>query len=151
MSSAPTCEWKWEHEQPQEASSWKKNTSAPVEDASLNEVLETAEGLVCNLLDDEEPTILPAAFARAKFFLRTQSLEMKKRLGYFPPTPRITPGPKGSVDLHWMNQAWALLVNIPASDALATFYGDCQEGGKIKGNLDPRIWQLGIITWLSKS
>jgi hypothetical protein len=142
--------WEIEELEPNGQSSWQKNPPPLEEDALLEEAIDKAREFVNDDLDAEEPTILRSAFARAKEFLRAHSREMKKRLAYFPPAPSITPGPNGSADLHWEQPAWALLVNIPAGDAFATFYGDAQGSGRIKGNLDPKVWNLGIITWLSK-
>ena len=129
---------------------WEKCAPLPEKDLLLEEAFEETLEFVNDRFDEDEPTIMSAAFDRAKEFLRIQSREMKKRLGYFPPVPTISPGPSGSVDLHWEQPSWGLLVNIPPTDALATFYGDCAGEGRIKGNLDPKVWKLGIYTWLSK-
>ena len=135
----------------EEETSWKQNTSPPEEDVPLEAVIEMTRELVSDNFENEEPTILRSAFNRAEKFLRAHSRETKKRCGYFPPVPSITPGPKGSADLHWLQPAWALLVNVPDGDALATFYGESEGGGRVKGNLDPKVWNLGIVTWLSKN
>ena len=150
MSSLAPMKWDWAETEPKGKSSWEMNPVPPEEDALLDDVLETASEIVSVRFDQDEPTILSAAFDRARKFLRTQSLEMKKRLGYFPPTPNISPGPNGSVDLHWEQPTWRLLVNIPATETHASFYGECAGNGKIKGNLDPNRWNLGITSWLSK-
>jgi hypothetical protein len=131
-------------------SPWKVNPAPPEEDALLEVALETASAIVSDQFDEDEPMILSAAFERAQEFLRTESREIKKRFGYFPPTPNILPGPNGSADIHWEQPGWGLLVNIPATDELATFYGDCAGNGRVKGNLDPKSWHLGITSWLSK-
>ena len=65
------------------------------------------------------------------------------------PVPRIGPGPEGSIDLHWKQPSWELLVNIPAdANEMATFYGDNYGVQKIRGTLDPQKFNLGIAAWL---
>jgi len=149
MSSLAPSSITWDLTEPEakEKISWNLPTE---EDTLLEEALENASAIVSGSFDEEEPTILSAAFARTQKFLHNQSREMNSRLGYFPPAPYISPGPNGSADLHWKQAGWGLLLNIPATDAVATFYGDCTGNGKVKGHLDPNSWHLGITTWLSK-
>lgn len=151
--AAPLAAWSFEETEPKEKVQWKKSEAPPEEDDRLLEqALHAARGIVSERFDEEAPTILAAAFDRAETFLRTQSREMKKRLGCFPPTPNISPGPNGSADLHWEQTNWGLLVNVPSTtDDQATFYGDCKEGAaRIKDSFDPANWNLGIMSWLSK-
>lgn len=151
MSSvAPAYEWKLEQQEPQESSAWKTGAAAPEEDAFLEDALGAAEELVCDQLDEEEPAILPAAFARAKTFLRAQSYQMRKGFCNFPPLPRISSGPNGSVDLHWDGPNGELLVNIPEGSAPATYYGESGSVNRTKGSFDPNSWDLVVYTWLSK-
>jgi hypothetical protein len=149
MSTAAPAYHGWEIEKasPEE---WKKSSVPLEEDTRLEEALKEATGIVTDQFDEDEPTILSAAFGRAKEFLETQSFEIKKRFGYFPPAPSILPGPNGSVDLRWNQPGWGLLINFPADGNHATFYGDCVEGGRIKGTLDQKVWDLRIATWLTK-
>jgi hypothetical protein len=52
-------------------------------------------------------------------------------------TPDFGPGPSGSIDLHWMGEAYELLINVPADpDSHPTFYGDNKGDIAIKGALD---------------
>ena len=67
----------------------------------------------------------------------------------YPPTPRIASGPDASIDLHWKQKEWELLVNIPKDDSqMAVFYGDDYGSSKIKGSFDPETINLGIVNWL---
>lgn len=118
-------------------------------DLLLEKSLDDAANIVADLFDENEPTILPDALERAEKFLRAQSWEVKRRFGFFPPAPAISPGPNGSADINWEQPTWGLLVNVPASGQ-ATFYGECSGKGRLKGNLDPKSWNLGLITWLSR-
>jgi hypothetical protein len=103
--------------------------------------------------DDEEASSFSSeALIRAKAFLLAQSEQFRKICGYFPPTPRIGPGPNGSIDLYWKEKDWELLINIPAeSGKMATFYGDDYGAQKIKGSFDPSSFNYGIIPWLIRS
>ena len=153
MSTATPAYHGWEievecPERSQEA--WTKSPNPPEEDVRLDEALEEAAGIVTDQLNEDEPTILVPAFKRAKEFLQVQSLEIKKKFDHFPPVPSILPGPNGSADVRWNERGWGLLINFPSDGSYATFYGDCLEGGRIKGTLDRKVWDLGIVTWLTR-
>ena len=88
-------------------------------------------------------------FNRAIAFLTTHAQWLWESCGICLPVPRIGPGPDGSIDIHWKQTSWELLVNIPAdASEMATFYGDNYEAQKIRGSLDPKNFNLGIATWL---
>lgn len=142
--------WQFEELEAKGESCWK-NESIPEKDLLLDEALLEAQKLVTVQFDEEEPAILQDAYIRAERFLRTQSHEMKKRLGFFPAPPSLSPGPNGSADLHWDRSDGGLLVNIPEGNATATFYGEWGGTNRIKGSFNPNTWELGILTWLSKS
>ncbi len=153
MSSAAPAYHGWEIEvesleNNQEA--WPKSPVPPEKDIRMEEALEEAEGIITDQFDEDEPAILSAAFSRANEFLQSQSFEIKKRFGHFPPAPSILPGPNGSADVRWSQPGWGLLINFPADGSHATFYGDCEGGGRIKGTLDRKVCDLGIVTWLNK-
>jgi hypothetical protein len=88
-------------------------------------------------------------FARAVAFVAAHSTKGYDLCSSYPPAPRISPGPDGSIDLHWKQKTWELLVNIPADDSqMAVFYGDDYGAAKIRGSFDPRTVNLGIVNWL---
>ncbi len=65
--------------------------------------------------------------------------------------PQILPGPNGSIDLHWKNSDYELLINIPADPSKpAGFYGDDYESSSIKGTFDPSKYNYGLLLWLTK-
>ena len=65
--------------------------------------------------------------------------------------PSIMPGPGGSIDVHWKNKSFELLINFPpAPGAPATFYGDDYGTIVIKGQLDPMSKNPGMLLWLKK-
>jgi hypothetical protein len=95
------------------------------------------------------PVYSKDTFDRAVAFLTTHSAYVHSSWGLYPPVPRVSPGPDGSIDLHWKRKTWELLVNIPADPSqMAVFYGDDYGSQKIKGSFDPQTFNLGIIAWL---
>ncbi len=57
----------------------------------------------------------------------------------------------GSIDLHWKQPTWELLVNIPAEETRrAAFYGDDYGAGAIKGSGDAGRHNFGLLEWLMK-
>ena len=138
--------------------------AAPTESASSEHAEEQDTSLVAELARAESSLAAPEeedeealgfsseALVRAKAFLLTQSKQFRKICGYFPPAPRIGPGPRGSVDLYWKEKDWELLINVPLeSTKLATFYGDDYGSQKIKGSFAPSSFHYGIIPWLIRS
>jgi hypothetical protein len=88
-------------------------------------------------------------FDRAAAFLRLHSDLLREQYRVCLPAPSIGPGPNGSIDIHWKRRSWELLINIPAnSDENAAFYGDNYGTQKIKGSVDPAIFNLGLFMWL---
>jgi hypothetical protein len=125
------------------------------EDHALNEELAHAENLLGQPIDEDEEgssSFSSETLLRAKTFLLAQSKQFHKISGYFPPVPHIGSGPNGSIDLHWKQNDWELLVNIPVeSSKMATFYGDDYGAQKIKGSFDPTSLHYGIVPWLIRS
>jgi hypothetical protein len=67
-------------------------------------------------------------------------------------TPDITPGPDGSIDLHWDRPSYEMLINIPVGPKTkAGFYGDDRGGTLVKGTLDPTQVSKGLLDWLTKT
>lgn len=65
------------------------------------------------------------------------------------PAPRITPGPDGTIDIHWKNTKRELLLNIPVSpDEHASFYGDNTLGQQVKGKFDTNNVSEWLVFWL---
>jgi hypothetical protein len=64
-------------------------------------------------------------------------------------TPRISPGPDGSIDIHWKTGESELLINIPVDlSEPATYYGDNKAGQIVKGNLDTQANNQWLLMWL---
>lgn len=87
---------------------------------------------------------------RAFAFLSTHVEGLWGKYGLSSPIPRIAPGPNGSIDLHWKQPSWELLVNIPEdANQVATFYGDDYGVQKIRGSLHQSGFHWKIAAWLT--
>jgi hypothetical protein len=145
MPTAETIQWERETDPIEK---WERQE----EDRSLKAEVEHARKTLSLEYDwDEEGSsgYSTDTFDRAICFLNTHSAKGHDLCSSYPPAPRISPGPDGSIDLHWKQKAWELLVNIPKDDTqMAVFYGDDYGTLKIKGSFDPNTVNLGIVAWL---
>jgi hypothetical protein len=82
-------------------------------------------------------------------FLKHHATYLWQTLGVDCPVPKMGPGPNGTIDIHWKEHNWELLVNIPET-GVAAFYGDDYGKQKIKGSLEPEKFNSGIAEWLKK-
>jgi hypothetical protein len=90
------------------------------------------------------PGYAPATWERmAKFLRREATLSWNDR-GHAMPVPRISPGPDGSIDVHWVGEGYRLLLNIPAQPEAAVFHHSTESGLSIRGEIDTErhsVWQ----------
>ena len=64
-------------------------------------------------------------------------------------TPKIFPGPEGSIEILWKKPKYRLLINIPEDpQSPASFYGDDFESEQIKGTFEPSKFNQGLILCL---
>jgi hypothetical protein len=107
-------------------------------------------------LDDDwdgegSPAYSPQTVNRARIFLAAYVRTLWVSRGVEPTMPRIAPGPDGTIDIHWKQPTWELLVNIPAHEReMAAFYGDNYGAQKIRGSFDLGKFNLGIAEWLTQ-
>ena len=86
---------------------------------------------------------------RSVGFLRKYASLYVQTIGTCLVAPKILPGPDGSIDILWKTAGCELLVNIPSdSKKPASFYGDKEDGTFIKGSLDPKTFNQGLLEWL---
>jgi hypothetical protein len=121
----------------------------------IAEVIESSRKIL-DLKDDwdEEgsPGYKESTWNRATQFVRDTSLSFRRGAGFWVDPPRITPGPKGSIDIHWRTSKRELLINIPESDEEpAAYYGSGGANDIIKGKLDTSSQRnFWILTWLTR-
>ncbi|TGM04877.1 hypothetical protein EHQ76_07490 [Leptospira barantonii] len=67
------------------------------------------------------------------------------------PVPKFLPGPSSSIDIHWENMNFELLLNLKLDSNYFTFYGDNRNENKIKGSFEISRFKFlsGIILSLS--
>jgi len=148
MPTTEAARWVW---QPDADKIEQWNGPAPAEDVELKTEVERAKGMLAGSseLDDGGAPYSQATLDRAIAFVRVHSAKGHSLCGYYPPAPRIGLGPDGSIDLHWKQSKWELLVNVPSDDSqVAVFYGDDYGVAKIRGSFDPKTVNLGIVNWL---
>jgi len=161
MPTAGPLEWPTETVEIQEwtraedrPGSWGELHAERLSSQQLNAEIERAK-LIIELGSDWDgegsPGYSQDTFGRAIAFLNTHTWRLWESYGIQSPIPRIGPGPDGSIDLHWKQPCWELLVNIPADpNEMAVFYGDNYGAQKIRGSLNPKGFNLGIAEWLTK-
>jgi len=155
MATAEALE-KWESfketlEEGAEQEEWTVD-SAQVADVLLEEEIERAESMLDLEADfdgEGSPAYTEDTFDLAAEFLRLHSRYFWEHCEKYSPVPKITPGPNGSIDLHWKLESRELLVNIPADvHEPAVYYGDNYGVEKIRGSVDPKKISYVIATWL---
>jgi len=153
-SYGAACAYEYEYDVEPDVEGWKLKNDPPVEkriDDSLRAEITQAEQVIGRPDADEDSSVYSRETLNiAIAFLRAQSTQFRKMYGFCAPVPQIGPGPDGSVDLHWKQEGWELLVNIPqGSNQQAAFYGDDYGTQTIKGTLAPSKINYGIIAWLT--
>lgn len=65
-------------------------------------------------------------------------------------TPKIFPGPAGSIDVQWKRNDYRLLINIPEKKSqLSTFYADNYKSEVMKGTFSPDEEKTGLLLLLN--
>lgn len=95
---------------------------------------------ILDLAAEAEPAVRPyaeATWSRAAILLARISLFLLDEDREKIDVPKILPGPEGTIDIHWDEPDYELLINIPADPGgSAAFYGDNKGRSKIKGSFD---------------
>jgi hypothetical protein len=100
--------------------------------------------------ENGSPAIQQATWDRMQKLLEQAVQQLFFVSGRSVDAPVISPGPEGSIDVHWRLQDRELAINVPPSNNLATFYGDNMRGEKIKGQLDVEADQQWLLEWLAR-
>lgn len=119
---------------------------------SIEEAIEDSRSIL-DLEDDWDGEGSPAyaedTWNRAIEFLIGNAQRLKNIWGIWIAAPSISPGPDGSIDLHWKTESRELLINIPADlNQPAGFYGDDNEKHRVKGTLEPSGRNEWLLMWL---
>ena len=78
---------------------------------------------------------------------------MNQHLALAMPIPAIKPGPDGGIDIHWKESKFELLMTFHSeADEPVSYYGDDRANDAVKGTLDPKHPEFGLILrWLDKT
>ena len=86
---------------------------------------------------------------RAKDFLLNNAKQLWLKNQIRIDTPKILPGPDGSIDILWKTAQRELLVNIPEQqNESANYYGDDKNSQIVKGSLDTSADNRWLLMWL---
>jgi hypothetical protein len=101
--------------------------------------------------DRGSPGYQEHTWQRARDVLLNVAHAYLTRTGQEPTAPKVTPGPDGSIDIHWRQPDRDLVVNVPAAahDPLV-FYGETRRGATAKGHLDPAASNDWLVEWLKQ-
>ncbi|MBS1808685.1 MAG: hypothetical protein JST84_10880 [Acidobacteria bacterium] len=103
---------------------------------------------------DEEgsPGFQETTWKRATDFILQVAISFRQQPhGFWIEPPRILPGPKGSLDIHWKTSKRELLINVPENmSEPADYYGSGGRTDIIKGKLETSAKNEWILTWLTR-
>ncbi|MCH8967458.1 MAG: hypothetical protein IID43_07240 [Planctomycetes bacterium] len=102
--------------------------------------------------DEGSPGYSEQVWKRAVEFLANHARWLWETYERVINAPSILPGPDGSIDIHWDDPSYEILINFPADPhAMAGFYGDDRGEISIKGKFDPSTFNHGLLLWLKKA
>jgi len=124
----------------------------PSELSSIKRAISASEWILSlpdNWDDDGSGGYNFATLKSAISFLVDYAVEILNKEDVLIQPPRITPGPDGSIDLHWVENKYGLLLNFePEPSDVITFYGEEGNGNYIKGKLKRGEINRAILLFL---
>jgi hypothetical protein len=135
---------------------WPQNTKQEDDSSQeIEQVIEESRSLLEMEGDwdgEGSPGYSAETWSRAVEFLKDNTRRLRDILGVWGAAPSISPGPNGSIDLHWKTASRELLINIPTDpDQPAGYYGDDSGNNRIKGTLDTSGRNEWLLMWLIES
>ena len=119
----------------------------------LERVIEASKSILALPPDWDEagsPAFRQETWSRAITLLRAHAEALYDRYGLVLETPRILPGPNGSIDLHWKTRRRELLLNVPeAPEEPSSYYGDDFGSERRKGVTAPGALDMDLFSWLA--
>jgi hypothetical protein len=92
-----------------------------------------------------------ATWIRATELLRRMVRLYVETFGQPVPTPRVMPGPNGSIDIDWTLGDRVLLLNVPRDpNQHAGYFGKTETGITTKGKLDTGAKYEWVLLWLTQ-
>ena len=81
----------------------------------------------------------------AAIFLIEYSKQVNNTFGYVIDTPKIYPGPNGSIDIDWETSNYGLIINIAEGGDSATYYGDNKNRQMTEGIFNPDNFNIHLL------
>lgn len=101
--------------------------------------------------DEGSPPYSQKTLVRATEFLWNQAVWFWEHESVLLDTPRIAPGPDGSIDILWKSDSAELLINVPIDrNSQLAFYGDTKAGSHISGSIKDSDYKKGLWFWLKE-
>jgi hypothetical protein len=111
-----------------------------------------AADFVLNMENDFEPgDFVPhtqETLSRATGFLRRLTIHAHTANVIGMGVPQIGPADRGSIDLFWEKGDRTLLINFPAHESIANYYGR-KPKSEISGKFDPSESRAELVFWLA--
>lgn len=115
----------------------------------ISKAVEDARYLLDLTDENDQPACTRATWDRAVLFLSDCARRAWETAGIKIDAPAILPGPDGSIDLHWKQAGYEMLINIPVdASEHPNYYGDDHVGNSTKGIVVSGNNQ-GLILWLT--
>jgi len=85
---------------------------------------------------------------RATTFVKKLAISALKVNNTIIPTPKILPGPDGTIDVCWKEENFALLINFPDDEhELPTYFGEDESGNSTEGSFDGSKLDQVFLFW----
>lgn len=98
--------------------------------------------------EEEFESYSPETLGRATSFLRRLMIQSHTSNLLGLGIPKIGPADRGSIDLYWGSEKCTLLINFPAHENVANYYGRKQKS-EISGRFDPSEARAELVVWLA--
>jgi hypothetical protein len=105
-------------------------------------------GLQNDFEEDHFEAYSETTWKRATNFFRRMAIHAISCRFFDVKLPTIGPAARGSIDIFWELSDRTLLINVPAGDGPATYYG-MKLGSEISGRIDPNLARPELILWLA--
>jgi hypothetical protein len=129
-----------------------ENFNLPGELESISEKIKSAKKRILNLADNFDgegsERYEPATINRAISFINKVAMGAFKINKTIIKTPKLLPGPDGSIDVIWKTSNFDLLINFPKDEKLASYYGEDTNGNTTEGLFDSEKLDQVFLFWL---
>ena len=116
----------------------------------ISNIIDGSKMLLTTYDEDARPVTTRETWDRAVHFLASYSRQVWDKFSIKVDAPQILPGPDQSIDIHWRQPAYEMLINIPVNaNEIPTYYGDDKLGNTISGSV-ASTQNRGLLLWLAR-